>query len=53
MTVREDCAVKEVSEGKVLTHFGEDIEFQECLWCTQAGPPEWLKETGLPIGDTL
>lgn len=50
MTVREDCAVREVVQGTVLTQTGEDIEFDECLWCTQAGSPEWLKTTGLPLG---
>ena len=53
MTVREDCAVKEVKEGKVVTLTGEDVAFDECLWCTQAGAPDWLKATGLPLGNML
>ena len=51
MQVREDCAVKEVKEGRVETLTGDDVEFDECLWCTQAGAPDWLKSTGLPLGD--
>jgi hypothetical protein len=28
----------------------EVLGFDECLWCTQAAAPAWLKETGLPTG---
>lgn len=51
MTVREDCAVEEVKQGKIMTVTGDNVEFDECLWCTQAGAPEWLKATGLPLGE--
>ena len=51
MTVREDCAVEEVKQGEIVTVTGKNVEFNECLWCTQAGAPEWLKATGLPLGN--
>jgi len=25
------------------------VAFDECLWCTQAGAPGWLRGTGLPV----
>ena len=53
MTVREDCAVEEVKEGEIITLTGENVGFDECLWCTQAEAPEWLKATGLPLGNAF
>jgi len=51
MTLREGFAVTSVKKGKIVAETGGDVEFDECLWCTQAGPPQWLKNTGLPTGD--
>ncbi len=33
-----------------LARGGAPLAFDECLWCTAAGPPAWLAATGLPLG---
>jgi hypothetical protein len=53
ITLREDFAVTAVEKGKIVADAGGDVKFDECLWCTQAGPPQWLKDTGLPLGSLL
>ena len=50
LTVLEGTAVKKVEQGKLSLAGGEVLEFDECLWCTQAGAPAWLGSTGLPLG---
>ena len=51
--LREGFAVTAVEEGKIVAEVGGAVEFDECLWCTQAGPPLWLKDTGLPTGQPV
>lgn len=34
-----------------LSLSSRSVEFDECLWCTQAGAPEWLRGTGLPVDE--
>ncbi|GMH45546.1 hypothetical protein BSKO_13503 [Bryopsis sp. KO-2023] len=46
----EICEGKQVlgaEEGKLRMEGGEFLEFDECLWCTQASAAPWVKETGL------
>lgn len=44
--------VEKVVPGRLLLASGDELEFDECLWCTQAGAPEWFKQTGLPLNDS-
>ena len=55
MTIREGVGIKEVQPGRLLLQDPEGSveEFDECLWCTQAGAPPWLKHTGLQLGRVL
>lgn len=48
MTVREGVRVSRVEPGAVLSLAGARIEFDECLWCTQAAPAPWVQACALP-----
>lgn len=48
ITVREGSRVSMVEPGAVLSQAGARIEFDECLWCTQAAPAPWLQACALP-----
>ena len=50
VAIREAVGIKEVQPGRLLLQDGSTEEFDECLWCTQAGAPPWLKTTGLQLG---
>lgn len=39
-----------VDVGKLTVEGEEAIEFDECLWCTQASASSWIKDTGLETG---
>lgn len=45
-------------QGVGISTNGSDVqppalEFDECLWCTQASAASWLKATGIPTGGLL
>ncbi|CAI5465514.1 unnamed protein product [Closterium sp. Yama58-4] len=50
-----------VQGGMLVLDGGEEVEFDECVWCTQGGAASWLGQTGLAldnngfirVGDTL
>ncbi|CAI7771245.1 unnamed protein product [Closterium sp. NIES-54] len=50
-----------VQGGVLVLDGGEEVEFDECVWCTQGGAASWLAQTGLAldssgfirVGDTL
>ncbi|GJP82688.1 hypothetical protein CLOP_g12940 [Closterium sp. NIES-67] len=50
-----------VHGGVLVLEGGEEVEFDECVWCTQGGAASWLSQTGLAldnagfirVGDTL
>lgn len=48
--VAEDKNIIGVEEGHLVVEGGETIDFDECLWCTQASASSWIKETGLETG---
>ncbi|KAJ9510973.1 hypothetical protein QJQ45_027802, partial [Haematococcus lacustris] len=60
VVVREFMRVSSVTEGRMQLQpdgpggsqgAGQvscEVEFEECLWCTQAAAPSWLKTSGLP-----
>ena len=50
MAIKEGVGIEEVHPGRLLLQDGSTEEFDECLWCTQAGAPPWLKTTGLQLG---
>lgn len=48
--VHEGVAVAAVRKGRLELAGGAARDFDECLWCTQAAAPAWLRKTGLPLG---
>lgn len=50
VAVREGCSVESVQEGRLVLAGSASLDFDECLWCTQAGAPDWFQDTGLPVG---
>lgn len=48
--VDENQTIVEAEGGKLAVEGGEIIEFDECLWCTEASAAEWLRSTGLKTG---
>ena len=50
MEVHEGAAVAAVQPGSLELAGGGCCAFDECLWCTQAAAPAWLRKTGLPLG---
>jgi NADH dehydrogenase FAD-containing subunit len=46
--VREGTTVKAVEAGLLYTVEGGQLPFDECLWCIQAAPANWIASTGLP-----
>ena len=51
--VKNNCDVKNVVNVNGVNALncanGEQIEFDEAIWCTQASPQAWLKDTGLSL----
>ncbi|MFM2112347.1 MAG: Selenide, water dikinase, partial [Pseudomonadota bacterium] len=43
--------IAQVSPSRVLTATGQVFDADEIIWVTQAGGPQWLRETGLPLDD--
>ena len=51
MDVIENTGVAEVKEGWLSLKDERKVEFDECLWCTEAAAAPWLRDTpGLPTG---
>ena len=50
MELHERTAVAAVRAGALELASGAVRAFDECLWCTQAAAPAWLRDTGLPLG---
>ncbi len=50
MELHEGTAVAAVRAGALELAGGAARAFDECLWCTQAAAPAWLRSTGLPLG---
>lgn len=48
IAVKEGTRVASVERGALLMQSGERVDFDECLWCTQAAPAPWLKACALP-----
>jgi selenide,water dikinase len=44
-----DNPVARVEAGRLITENGDQIEFDEALWVTEAAGAPWLAETGLPL----
>ncbi|CAI5467920.1 unnamed protein product [Closterium sp. Yama58-4] len=38
-----------VQGGVLVLEGGEEVEFDECVWCTQGGAASWLAQTGLAL----
>ncbi|PNH06604.1 hypothetical protein TSOC_007041, partial [Tetrabaena socialis] len=51
VVVRDGDEVTSVRPGELLLRSGAALPFDECLWCTEASPPAWLRETGLPTDE--
>ena len=47
--VHVGCEVTAVEGGKVKCKDGRSFDADECIWCTQAGAQEWLRDTGLEL----
>jgi NADH dehydrogenase FAD-containing subunit len=41
--------VTAVEDGALICSNGARVEFDECVWCTQAGAQPWLQESGLQL----
>lgn len=50
LQIHEQSEVVRVSAGALHLSNGQQVDFDECLWCTQAAPAAWLKECDLPRG---
>lgn len=49
--VMEDAEVIKVEENALYLANRQVVEFDECLWCTQAKAPAWLEHCrNLPLG---
>jgi NADH dehydrogenase FAD-containing subunit len=48
--ILEHVEVKSISPHCLTTQTGGTVRFDECLWCTQASPAQWLQGTDLPKG---
>ena len=49
--LHEGALVVAVEAGRLLLEAGRQPEaFDECLWCTQASAPAWLRHTDLSLG---
>jgi NADH dehydrogenase FAD-containing subunit len=48
--LHEHSQVVEVQRRSIVTSDGVLHAADEVLWCTQAAPPDWLRQTGLPVG---
>lgn len=48
--IMEHAEVTGVSAGTLHVAAGEQVPFDECLWCTQAAPARWLHDSHLPQG---
>lgn len=46
-----DCRVAEVRADAVLCEAGETLPAAHVFWVTNAGPPPWLAESGLPLDE--
>ena len=51
ITIRANTRVTEVAPGRVIDTSGNEFAYDEILWVTQAGPPEWLNGTGIKLDD--
>lgn len=49
--VNENQRIVDAKGGKLTIKGGESVEFDECLWCTEASAAEWVRSTGLRTGD--
>lgn len=47
--VFEKNGVRDVKEGVLTLQDGKRVEFDGCLWCTEASAADWLKSTELTI----
>eukprot|EP01012_Entosiphon_sulcatum_P057008 TRINITY_DN8071_c0_g1_i1.p1 TRINITY_DN8071_c0_g1~~TRINITY_DN8071_c0_g1_i1.p1 ORF type:complete len:559 (+),score=76.79 TRINITY_DN8071_c0_g1_i1:794-2470(+) len=45
----DSVVMKDCGGGKLVCESGKEIDFDECMWCTQAGCAEWMKGTGLTL----
>jgi Pyridine nucleotide-disulphide oxidoreductase len=52
LEIQENTEVVSVAKQQLHTPDGPALQFDECLWCTQAAPASWLQETNLPKGVT-
>jgi selenide, water dikinase len=46
-----NAEIARVEAGGLLTAQGQRHQADEIIWVTQAGGPDWLRETGLPVDD--
>ena len=50
LELHEGVRVVAVEAGRLLLESQPPEAFDECLWCTQAAAPAWLRQTGLTLG---
>ena len=50
MELHEGVRVVAMEAGRLLLESQPPEAFDECLWCTQAAAPAWLRQTGLTLG---
>ena len=49
ISIHVNSRVTDVDKGFIRTASGRELEFEEILWVTQAGPPSWLENSGLGV----
>ena len=51
IAVHTDSRVVEAASGRLRTHSGDDLPFDETLWVTNAAAAPWLVASGLEVDD--
>ncbi len=51
IAVHTDSRVVEAASGRLRTHSGDDLPFDEILWVTNAAAAPWLAASGLEVDD--
>jgi len=51
IVIRANTRIVEAAPSRVVESSGNEFTYDEILWVTQAGPPEWLDGAGINLDD--
>ena len=51
--LHEGVRIAAVEDRQLLLDSRQSEAYDECLWCTQAAAPAWLRDTDLTLGELL